>query len=336
MPHNMRRRTERLLASANIEATWGKPPSVDDIMKRDRERILADPVFSEPLSEFEQAFAGEILALHSPEQIAAAFLRQTLAERTAPEELLDAAPAPERKRRDDFKDGVWFSLSVGHDQNAEPRWLLPMLCRGGHITKNDIGAIRIQSRESFVELKPGCVEMFLESVGPSLKLEKTISVTRVDGLPEITKDTRDAPKWKKKSYEPHKPGGKGKSKANRKFTKERPDRDERKKPWEKTAKKSKGKKPFKGKDTKGSGYDKDTKGSGYDKDTKGARYDKDTKGSGYDKAAKGARYDKDTKGSGENKAAKGAGKNKFAKAGGGTGAAQDPGSTPRMRKKPQK
>ena len=49
VPFRARKRTERLLRSANIEATWGTPPSVDDIIRRDDERPLADPRLTEPV-----------------------------------------------------------------------------------------------------------------------------------------------------------------------------------------------------------------------------------------------------------------------------------------------
>ncbi|MDH5772574.1 MAG: DEAD/DEAH box helicase, partial [Rhodospirillaceae bacterium] len=55
VPHTWRKRTERLLENANIEATWAKPPSVDDIKKRDRERIFEEPSLNEPLNDEEQA-----------------------------------------------------------------------------------------------------------------------------------------------------------------------------------------------------------------------------------------------------------------------------------------
>ncbi len=211
VPHNMRSRTERLLNSANIQATWARPPSADDIMQRDRERILTSPGLSEPLSEFEQAFAAEILARHSPEQVAAAFVRQHLAEQSAPEELLDVGSADPRdkrdsrdrkdrkeKRRDDFKGGVWFSLSVGHDQSAEARWILPMLCRWGHVSKGDVGAIKIQRTETHVELSPDCVDQFMKAIGPSRIVEKTITVTRMDSAPGASPESpRDKPLEKK-------------------------------------------------------------------------------------------------------------------------------------------
>ena len=201
VPHNVRKQTERLLASANIEAEWAKPPSVEEITQRDRERILMDPSLTEPLTEDEQVFAEDLLARHGVQQIAAAFLRLHTAGQTAPEELLDAAP-PEikEKRRDDFTGGVWFSLSVGRDQNAEPRWLLPMLCRAGRITKRDIGAIKIRPKETHVELAPGCVEQFLAAIGPTGKVEDTVTVKRLEGGAAPSPQARAKP-YEKKPYD---------------------------------------------------------------------------------------------------------------------------------------
>ncbi|MCK4868116.1 MAG: DEAD/DEAH box helicase, partial [Alphaproteobacteria bacterium] len=197
VPHSAGKRTERLLQSANVKAAWAKPPSADEIMRRDDERIIADPALSEPLKDDEKTFTRELLARHGAEQVAAAFLRLYRAGQSAPEELRDIAPGVPRedkaRPRDDFKNSVWFSLSAGREQSAEPRWLLPMLCKAGNITKREIGAIRINQDESLVELAPGCVEKFLEAVGPSRTLEKNIVVTRLDGTPKSIKDIRDKP-----------------------------------------------------------------------------------------------------------------------------------------------
>ncbi|NKB21053.1 MAG: DEAD/DEAH box helicase [Alphaproteobacteria bacterium] len=188
VPHNARRRTERLLQFANVKASWAKPPSIDEILEKDRNRIHESPMLSEALTEDEQTFAAELVDRHGAEQAAAAFLRLYRAGRSAPEELLDTGP-PERETREknvreDFKDSVWFRLSVGREQNAEPRWLLPMLCRGGNLTKSDIGAIRIQPEETFVELKADCVDRFVEAIGPAGMVEETTSATRADGPPK--------------------------------------------------------------------------------------------------------------------------------------------------------
>jgi len=214
VPHNWRKRTERLLDAADISATWEKPPTAEDVMMRDHERLLSDPSLEAPLSDLEKAFAAELLERHSAEHIAAAFVRQHFSEQAAPEELIDTAPPAERPRRshEDFGDGVWFSLSVGRDQSAEPRWLLPTLCRAGHITNKDIGAIRVQASETFVQIKTASADLFLEALGPDAKLEKTISVTRLDAPPVLSNEPREPRRDTRKSDRANKggdhPGGK--------------------------------------------------------------------------------------------------------------------------------
>ena len=54
VPHNRRKGTERLLKQANVEATWAKPPSVEEITQRDRERFLNDPALSEAMNDNEE------------------------------------------------------------------------------------------------------------------------------------------------------------------------------------------------------------------------------------------------------------------------------------------
>ncbi|MBL4666810.1 MAG: DEAD/DEAH box helicase, partial [Sneathiella sp.] len=191
VPHNMRKKAERLLSGAKVKANWAKPPSLEEINIRDRERFLGDPALTEPIKDDEKAFIAELLEAHGAEQIAAALVRLQHTAKPAAEELIDAGPA-ERPQRDrvDFKNGVWFSLSVGRKHTAEPRWLLPMLCRSGRITKNEIGSIKIQEEQTFVELEPSCVDQFLEAIGPSRKMEKTVEVLRLDGIPAIVSEGR--------------------------------------------------------------------------------------------------------------------------------------------------
>ena len=42
-------------------------------------------------------------------------------------------------------------INAGRRHNADPRWLLPLICRYGHVGRNDIGAIRIAANESYFE-----------------------------------------------------------------------------------------------------------------------------------------------------------------------------------------
>jgi ATP-dependent RNA helicase DeaD len=189
VPRHSRKRAERLLRDAAINAKWERPPSADDVIQKDKERLLADPILSEPLTDEERSMVEMLLARHSADQVAAAFVRRYRAGQSAPEELQIIAPPerlPEvkpRQQRDAFGDSVWFALSVGRKQNAEPRWLLPMLCGAGGITKRDIGSIKIQTDESYFQLSADAVERFLAAIGPNRILEKNIRVRRMDDAP---------------------------------------------------------------------------------------------------------------------------------------------------------
>jgi ATP-dependent RNA helicase DeaD len=213
IPNHARRRTERLLHNAGISAEWANPPSADEVIRRDNERMLADPAFSQPVNEEERAFVTTLLEKHGAEQVAAAFLRFARAGRSAPEYLSEPVlfkPSAERGergdlderpgRRDDFGDSVWFSLSVGRRQNAEPRWLIPMLCRTGGITKREIGAIRMQPEESFVQIATASADSFYAATGPDHKVQGNIAVKRLDGLPDLSRAGYNAPKPDKKPH----------------------------------------------------------------------------------------------------------------------------------------
>ena len=52
------------------------------------------------------------------------------------------------------------ALTVGRSANADPKWLIPLICRRGHVTKKDIGAIRIFDRETKFEIARDAVDRF--------------------------------------------------------------------------------------------------------------------------------------------------------------------------------
>ena len=49
-------------------------------------------------------------------------------------------------------NGIWFRLNVGRGRNADPKWLLPEICRQGEVTKKDIGAIRVFDMETLFQI----------------------------------------------------------------------------------------------------------------------------------------------------------------------------------------
>jgi ATP-dependent RNA helicase DeaD len=162
------------------------------------------------VTEEERTLAVRLLKAHSPEHIATAFIRKARAGQSAPEDLLPADYKPSKDSanressgargaiREDFSDGLWFSINVGRKQNAEPKWILPMLMKSGGLKKGEVGAIRIVDRKTFIEIAPRGVERFLETIGPDMKIEGAITVSRVDGKPDLSRPKEDdAPRSRK-------------------------------------------------------------------------------------------------------------------------------------------
>ena len=96
------------------------------------------------------------------------------------------------------------------------------------MTKTDIGAIRIQSEETFVELKADCVDRFVEAIGPDGMVEEMTQATRLNAPPMVPSSPRrrlrnakgtkvNSPSTRSKRYE--KFDKKSQQKANKKGNK---------------------------------------------------------------------------------------------------------------------
>lgn len=157
VPVSQRRRAERLLAGAGVTATWEPAPSAEAVSARDHERLLQDPALTATPTEAEAEAVATLVAGHSPEALALAVLRSYMARRSAPEELRTVGTGPAAPRRE-FGESVWIALSVGAQQKADPRWILPMLCREAGLDRSAVGAIRIGPRETRVQLRAGSEE----------------------------------------------------------------------------------------------------------------------------------------------------------------------------------
>mgnify|MGYP000020278349 CR=1 FL=1 len=254
-PPKARSKALRLLKWAKLTAEHCEAPSADDILARDEERMLADPVWQEPVAENEQAGVQTLLDTFSAEQIAATYLRLFRSRHSAPEELRPAGaeePRKERKERKDFGPSVWFSLSGGRDAGADPRKVLPMLCKAGNIDRDAIGAIRIQDKETFAEISESAVDGFLKALGGKTELEPGAVLTQLSEAPQLAPAPRRGPSGPKGGFKgefkgdrkpkPHrgkedspkpyraKPERAEDSRPPRKEWKDKPQRDERPKP----------------------------------------------------------------------------------------------------------
>lgn len=239
VPQRFSKKAERLLQFAKVKAEWGGAPTADEVNAKDEERMFSDPVFTQDVTHDETRFVSKLAETFTSEQIAAAYLRLYRSRQTAPEDLAAPGKREDRKPHKEFGPSQWYSISVGRNDRAEPRWLLPMLCRMGDISKDDIGAIRVQESETFVEIKQSSVDGFATSLGPDMTLEEGAKLTKLDKVPEMSRPQRfdkgPKPRFDKK-------GGKPSMASNRRKPLDDVGEDPRQAPKEKKAWKEKPKK----------------------------------------------------------------------------------------------
>jgi ATP-dependent RNA helicase DeaD len=261
--YTRRRKVELMLQSASIKAEWSGPPSAEMILANDQARMLADPVLIAPVEdEAVLALGKQLLEKSTPEQIAAALIRLYQQKLPAPEDVYDddrMKRQQETGKNDkgqpdvpytDFARGgdmVWYRINIGRDKNADPKWLMPTICRLGHVTKRDIGAIKIFERETKFEITQEMQAKFEAAV--ALGLEDGV---KIDPAVKPGPSEKPVSRWDKKPAggdRPDKKPWKAREEGGDKPAwKPREDRPEgAKKPWvkrEDAAPAAEGKKPW--------------------------------------------------------------------------------------------
>lgn len=244
VPYPRRKRIESMLRGAKIKADWIDAPSPEAIRAQDRERLLAELLEPVEYDEEDRVLAQRLLSERSAEDIAASLVRTHRAAMPQPEEMIENTPearkaAQKERHRTGFEDVVWFRMDIGRRQHAEPRWILPLLCRRGHITRNEVGAIRIGANETHVQVPRAVADKFAAALERTARGEEegdSIVIEPSDG-------PREAAKAKHHRAKPHggrrngdKPG-KGSNKGPKKSS--AANKDDRKARWAKKDKKQK-------------------------------------------------------------------------------------------------
>ncbi|MGQ3672173.1 DEAD/DEAH box helicase [Xanthobacter sp. TB0136] len=186
VPYTRRRRVEAMLRGARINADWVSPPSAEEIREADTERLLAQLMTPVEISDEDRAIAQRLLAERSAEDIAAALVHVHRSALPEPEELIadTRAPAP-RSARQGFEDSAWFRLNIGRRQNADPRWVLPLLCRRGNVGRSEIGAIRIMDTETLFEVQQSVAARFLAKFRRKDEDDEGVEIAPVEGQPSM-------------------------------------------------------------------------------------------------------------------------------------------------------
>jgi ATP-dependent RNA helicase DeaD len=177
VPPKCRRRAENLIGQARIEVEWAAPPSAEEIRQLDQRRLLQDPLLNDEPSEEDSEIANLLLTELGEEKIAVALARVLRGRLPQAEEVSDPGFEADKRGPRDFPPGkparahkepmpgaVWFRLDIGRSKNADPKWLLPMLCRKGGVQRDNIGAIRIFQNETKVEIASSVAGAFLQAM----------------------------------------------------------------------------------------------------------------------------------------------------------------------------
>lgn len=177
VPNMRRRRVDAMLRGARIPVQWIDAPTPEDIRSRDRERLLEKLRTPVEADEEDQALATQLLAELGPDALAAALVKSLRADLPAPEDLIGPGGKPEDSGpRAGFDGSSWFKINAGRKHGADPRWLLPLICRIGHVSRNDIGAIRVAAMESYFEVSARAVQNFVRA------LRKSSAAMAQDGI----------------------------------------------------------------------------------------------------------------------------------------------------------
>ena len=202
----------RVLDIANVVATSRAAPTAAEIDERNREQILNAATATPPPDETEDAFVAELLSRLSPAQLAAAYLRQQIATRPVPEDISAVAvPSQTTSGRDrekpaaglrdtsprermDMTGSAWFSLSVGRNSRADPKWILPLICKAGGVTRNDVGSIKIFDDETRFEISAAKSDAYAEKIARDGSGEKGVTITRSERRQQ--EPSAELPAWK--------------------------------------------------------------------------------------------------------------------------------------------
>jgi ATP-dependent RNA helicase DeaD len=178
VPNMRKRRVEAMLRTARIPVEWTAVPTADEIRARDRTRLLEKLRETTEVDEVDQAFAAELLAELGPEGVAAALVRSLASDLPAPEDLLDGPgeDRPDRPEHGGFEGAGWFKINAGRRQGGDPKWLLPLICRIGHVPRSEIGAIKVAATDSFFEVSPRALQTFVKA------LRKNSAAMAQDGI----------------------------------------------------------------------------------------------------------------------------------------------------------
>ncbi|RKF23005.1 DEAD/DEAH box helicase [Altericroceibacterium spongiae] len=195
VPAPRRRRVESMLRHAKVQTEWISAPTPEAIRKQDHTRLLETMLAPTTFEDDDRALAAQLLKERSAEDIAAALVQSHRAKMPQPEDLTTDFPQKSAGQpRPGFEDTVWFRMDIGRRNNADPRWVLPLICRRSGITRQEVGAIRIGQNETFFQVPSAMGDQvskaILETAGPDENGREVTIEPSARGPREQARDNR--------------------------------------------------------------------------------------------------------------------------------------------------
>jgi ATP-dependent RNA helicase DeaD len=197
-----RRKAERLLGAAHVNVAWTAPPSGDAIAAAARARLADELAAGEEPSPEALSAADDLLSRVEAKLPARELLRRLLSrelERLPVGERLRAValpgagggrpdtvhgsgpPSRKRSHNEFSREGVAFRINIGAQDRADPRWLLPLICRRGGVTRREVGAIRIGQQETQFEIAGDAAHDFALAAAEPDQRARHVVIERVGG-----------------------------------------------------------------------------------------------------------------------------------------------------------
>ncbi len=209
VPPAKRRAAERMLREASVSPEWAAIPTAEQIARLDEEKILQDATDrAGSLGEFDRELGAKLLARLGAETVAGLLASAERGKRPVAEELPESNALharvdgePRREMREPMKGGAWFRMNVGHAHQADPRWIVPILCRRGQIEKKHIGAIKIFTNETKIEIAAEVADAFDKAVREPDRKDPSIRIGPCDPPGRTTRPRGEEPTPKAGRFE---------------------------------------------------------------------------------------------------------------------------------------
>ncbi|HEX4405802.1 MAG TPA: DEAD/DEAH box helicase [Polyangia bacterium] len=190
-----RRKAERLFSNARLTYTWTAAPGANELARAAQDALATSLLeASRDTGATAAGDARELAARLTTEAdrdaLLVALLSRELARMPTGERLTDvdlrgrSAPplkgGPRPTNRDFSRGAVRFEVNLGQNQKAEPGWLLPLICRRGGVTRNEVGAIRVGPQSSQFEILGEAADEYALAAGQTDPRAPHVRIQRID------------------------------------------------------------------------------------------------------------------------------------------------------------